>query len=319
MINYRASAAETAPKRPSITFAEKIMQPVPDWLVEDLIQEKGLTLIYGHSGVGKSFLSLDVGLHVACGIPWHGHPVRQTPVYYLSGEGHAKFGQRMMAWAEFHGIEPTAQQFRLDEGHLDILNDRQYADLIVHLEKEIEVKPGLIVIEPLYQYHWSKPEDPETYRRIATRIGDLIRGFGVSVWLGHHTTMDGDRPRFAAALIAAADTRFLQAGNPDPKHKYGGIATLTNQKQKEASQSERWRLHFAASAESLVITDVTVARSREPSQRPKGLDLEAAVADLKAQQPEISGRKAVRALREENLTFTDEEFWRIWTALGGAS
>jgi RecA-family ATPase len=50
---------------------------LPSWLIKPVLLD-GFSVIYGQSGSGKSFLALDWSLHVAAGMPWHGHRVKQV-------------------------------------------------------------------------------------------------------------------------------------------------------------------------------------------------------------------------------------------------
>ena len=46
--------------------------PEMRWVVEDVFPEQGLLCVYGPSGVGKSFLCLDLAAAVAEGVDWFG-------------------------------------------------------------------------------------------------------------------------------------------------------------------------------------------------------------------------------------------------------
>ncbi|HEY9147871.1 MAG TPA: AAA family ATPase, partial [Gammaproteobacteria bacterium] len=48
--------------------------PIPEreWLVQDLIPARNVTLLYGDGGTGKSLLALQLAVAVALGRPWLG-------------------------------------------------------------------------------------------------------------------------------------------------------------------------------------------------------------------------------------------------------
>lgn len=57
------------------------------WLIKRTLPQKGVALIYGHPSSGKSFLALDIAMHVALGWDWNGLRVRKGLVVYVAAEG----------------------------------------------------------------------------------------------------------------------------------------------------------------------------------------------------------------------------------------
>src|SRR4051794_26781139 len=55
-------------------------------LVDGLLASTGMTVQYGESGSGKTFVALDLGCHVAAGLPWRGMDVEQGVVVYVAAE-----------------------------------------------------------------------------------------------------------------------------------------------------------------------------------------------------------------------------------------
>ena len=84
------------------TIDELAQLSPPSWLVTPLVPARALVGLYGHYGTGKSFVTLDLAMCVAAGIPWHSLAVEQGPVLYISAEGAAGQSQRCDAWQTFH-------------------------------------------------------------------------------------------------------------------------------------------------------------------------------------------------------------------------
>ncbi|RDI21710.1 AAA family ATPase [Lentzea flaviverrucosa] len=72
----------------------------PSYLVKGLLDRPVVALLHGDGGVGKSFMSLDVALHVALGREWRGARVRQARVAYVYTEGPAYATRRVHAWCK---------------------------------------------------------------------------------------------------------------------------------------------------------------------------------------------------------------------------
>ena len=70
-----------------LTLKEMADLPPPEWLIEGLVPQDGLVVLYGEPRAGKSFVALDWGLSVATGVPWLGHEVRSGEVVYIYAEG----------------------------------------------------------------------------------------------------------------------------------------------------------------------------------------------------------------------------------------
>ena len=72
--------------------------PNPRWLVECVIPEYSLSVVYGQPKNGKSFFVLDLALCIAAGVSWNNHSVQQGHVVYIAGEGVRGLKRRIGAW-----------------------------------------------------------------------------------------------------------------------------------------------------------------------------------------------------------------------------
>lgn len=70
-----------------IAYQEALDTAEPPWTVAGVLG--GLGLLWGESGVGKSFVACSFAAAVATGRPWLGHRVAEGPVVYVAGEGGA--------------------------------------------------------------------------------------------------------------------------------------------------------------------------------------------------------------------------------------
>jgi hypothetical protein len=85
--------------------------PDPAFLVDGLLVQGEDCCLYSQPKEGKTFLALDIAMSIAAGIPVLSRLTVRRPgecVVYLTGEGHAGFKLRTIAWRKAKGIS-TAQ------------------------------------------------------------------------------------------------------------------------------------------------------------------------------------------------------------------
>ena len=82
--------------------------PKINWLIKDILVDRGIATIYGESGSTKSFLAIDLALHLASGSEWFGLPVsREIPVVYTALEGFTGLRKRILGWCKKNSISPS--------------------------------------------------------------------------------------------------------------------------------------------------------------------------------------------------------------------
>ena len=88
---------------PLVSAGEVLQSPPLRWRVKGLIPARGIGQVYGASTVGKSFLSLDLAVHVARGRDWYDHKTKTAPVVIFSLEGQEGMRNRLAAYIAYHG------------------------------------------------------------------------------------------------------------------------------------------------------------------------------------------------------------------------
>jgi hypothetical protein len=117
-----------------LSVAELERLPDPQWLVETLIAQRALGLIYGPSGAGKSFFALDMLLSIAMGTECFGLPTRQGPVVYVAGEGRGGIKKRVQAWRTSRKLPGIPDAFFVLDA-IDLANRSQVEALIEKMEE----------------------------------------------------------------------------------------------------------------------------------------------------------------------------------------
>src|SRR6056297_3251701 len=84
----------------------------PEWLVEEMVEQDKIMVIFGDPESCKSFVSLDIGACIASGKNYHGHDVEQGEVVYIAGEGLQGMIRRLLAWQIRHQLD-ISESFHL--------------------------------------------------------------------------------------------------------------------------------------------------------------------------------------------------------------
>lgn len=179
------------------------------WLIKGLLPSSGLGVIYGEPGCGKSFLALDMALHVATGRPWAGKKVKQAGVIYIAAEGGSGMRKRIYAARRHHNI-PDAAPFGLIVTPPDLgVNQDDARELIACIRRQAKTLgfvPGLIILDTLASSmdgaDENSPRDMGMFVSNARKIEAELKTLVVAV---HHVGKDAERGmRGSSALHGAS-------------------------------------------------------------------------------------------------------------------
>jgi hypothetical protein len=183
--------------------------PPQTWHVKGLLPHRGLASIYGASGSGKTFIVLDLALHITLGMDWFGRRTTPCPVIYVALEGTGGIRNRILAWEQHHGAS-APDAFRVVVDPVSLIGD------CVGLSKELQTETltgGVIFIDTLNQSAPGKDENSsEDMGEIIAAAKTLQSHTGSLVVLVHHTGKDASRglrghSSLHAALDAAIEVR----------------------------------------------------------------------------------------------------------------
>ncbi|BAL24014.1 AAA family ATPase [Azoarcus sp. KH32C] len=197
-----------------LTPADLASLPPVRWRVRGVLPAEGIAALYGPSGSGKSFLTLDLLAAVASGRPWFGCRVKPAPVLYAALEGEAGIAQRIQAHQTKYGPLPAGFRFLLQP--LDIRKEGDRADLATAAHAAGCVG-GVLVIDTLNR------AAPGADENDSASMGEIIGGakalqaeLGGLVLLVHHTGKDAARGlRGHSSLHAALDAAIEVSRNDD--------------------------------------------------------------------------------------------------------
>ena len=210
--------------RPSLTNNYVIRE----WLVRN-----STAVLYGPSGSRKTFMALDIGLHVAAGARhWHGVPITNDghPVLYIAAEGSAGLANRVLAWATEHpDLWPAAsERFIALPAALDFVRGHDAVEVIKAVEGVLTLPPCLITVDTVARVMPGSDENAPADMSMLVRNADVLRAAtGACVLLIHHPGKDVSRgARGHSSLKAALETEIEVVAD-------GGVSTATVMKQRD--------------------------------------------------------------------------------------
>ena len=207
----RSGVVLTTPVLADLLLTRSALRALPDPqpLIDNVLDQGTVALLYGKWGSGKSFLALDWAASVATGRTWQGRTCEQRPALYVAAEGAYGIKGRTDAWE-------TGWRTEIADGTLDVLpksvNLTRAVD-VANLAALIEVNGyGFVVIDTLARCMVGADEnsarDCGEVVEVLTRLREATPA-GRGVILGvHHTGKDGKTFRGSSTFEAGADTVY---------------------------------------------------------------------------------------------------------------
>ena len=187
------------------------------FLVDDLLPEGSLAMLFGDPGCGKSFIAIDIAMCVATGTSFHGKPVNKGAVIYIAGEGYHGLTQRAWAWAAENEIPVEAAEIYISRTSVDIPDDdaREKLTSEIHSLLGEDGKPSLIVLDTVARNFGGADENStKDMGAFITAVDAINAEFNCATLLVHHTGhADKTRARGAIALKGALDTEYRLSKN----------------------------------------------------------------------------------------------------------
>ncbi len=198
-------------------FSDQEMQNRPDlkWLVARHIPEDGFGILYGDPGTGKSFIALDMALHIATGRKdWHGDEItggNGGAVLYIAGEGAGDFKARLTAWKMRNyvpGHYIPDDRFRVIIEPLNFMRTDDVGRLLEAVKSAGLPKLSLVIIDTVSRAIAGAEENLQKDMSIFVQACDAVRAATGAFVLGVHHSSKAGELRGSSALPGAADAIF---------------------------------------------------------------------------------------------------------------
>ena len=196
------------------------MKPKLDsnWIIRDLIPSEGMGALYGASGSGKTFWTVDVGLSIACGQGYKNQLTKHGGVVYYALEGGALFFNRCIKWTQLNQIDfgNGIMPFEATTDPLDLLvkGTESQVDGIIADIRQFEEQWGqpikMVVVDTLNRAMAGGNENSSEDMGALVRNCDRIwQELGCFLLIVHHTGKeDAKGLRGHSSLKAAINTEI---------------------------------------------------------------------------------------------------------------
>jgi hypothetical protein len=201
---------DSSPPRPNSEERKHLLMCADDlhslppvtWLIPGEIMERGMGVLYGESGVGKSFIALDYAMRIAAA---------GITVVYAPTEGEAGYRNRVEAWKAFHKIALLPRLYFLFGG-VAIHNEKEREALMPDLKL---LTPRLLVVDTLAMGMVGLDENSARDMGLfMDSCRKVMRELECAILLVHHTGKAGVAERGSSALRGNADT-MIRLSNAD--------------------------------------------------------------------------------------------------------
>lgn len=227
------TAASPKPRVRLVSIADLGNMKPPTWLIQDVLTENGLSMVWGRSGSLKSFAVLDMGLCIATGLQWHGKAVKRGRVIYLAAEGSQGLVGRIAGWMQSRGRDLPAPDFQVIPHGLTMVNQGDLDALIAAIQERPE-RPAFIVIDTLSRtFGAGNPNQPSDMNAFVTACDRLKEATGAHVLVVHHGGKDSDKNELGNESFRNASDTVIHVRRKDDNIELVNEAPKGKQKDAE--------------------------------------------------------------------------------------
>ena len=222
--------------------------PWVDWLVKGLIPQRNVSMLYGRSGVYKSFCALDMALCISREMDYHDKPLSASGhVIYIAAEASEGVIKRMVGWHQHHKLNMKDTNLTFITEAPNLIDHESVGSLTYTIEEVLknrnDKEVALVVIDTLARSMGGGDENSSEYIEAVMRSTEAIKDkFSCGVMVVHHTGKDESRgPRGSSALLAAVDISIAVTKHDSEtpgREDVMGIVVLNVEKQRDETAVE---------------------------------------------------------------------------------
>jgi 5S rRNA maturation endonuclease (ribonuclease M5) len=222
-----------ANKLKSYSIEELVNIPRKEALIKRWLDRSAMSVVYGNSGSGKTFLAIDMCFHIAMGREWSGNRVHQGTVVYIAAEGGGGIRKRFEALLKYYYLESKDVPLRVIPAPVDLCSTDADTDALI-LECQ-EHNAEIIVVDTLSRALAGGDENgPKDMGAFVVHCDHLRQAVDAHVMVIHHSGKDiAKGARGHTSLRAATDTEIELV-----KDDFTGTVTATSKKQRDQEEGQ---------------------------------------------------------------------------------
>ena len=215
------------------TAANSALENGTDPLVKGLLDQGAMTVLYGPSNVGKTFVAMDIAFHIAAGRNYAGMRTTQGAVIYVAAEGGRGAKRRLLAMRERYKHDGRVELLLL-ASPVDLR--RPDADLkpLISAIQGLGVPVMMIVIDTLSRAMAGGDENSSVDMGFIVNHFDVLRTVTAAhLMVVHHSGKNAAAGARGHSLLRAATDTEIEVSD--------GLVSVTKQRDLERS----WQSGFA--------------------------------------------------------------------------
>jgi hypothetical protein len=182
------------------------------YLIKGLLDQGAMTILYGPSNVGKTFVAMDIAFHIAAGMRYAGMRTAAKPVVYIAAEGGRGATDRIDALIRKHGHDDAP--FYLLMHSVDLLHAEADLPALISAIASACPNPGLIVVDTLSRAIAGGDENSSTdMGALVTNLDALRRATSAHCMVVHHSGKDAAKGARGHSLLRAATDTEIEVGD----------------------------------------------------------------------------------------------------------
>ena len=212
-----------------------------EYLIKGVLPARGIAIVFGDSGCGKTFAVSDMAFHIAEGEDWRGLRTQRRGVMWIAAEAPEGMKKRLFALRQRKRFKDRPTPFAMFPIAPDLrtgaADRKELVEAITQTAQGFDDPVGLIVIDTLAQVlNGGSDVTMEDMGAVLANAREIERATGALVLLVHHSGhAEKDRMRGHSSLHAAADAVLSVKADPETK-----LRTISLAKLKDGEAGTSW-------------------------------------------------------------------------------